>query len=711
MTDRYSFPRQAARTRRFTLGLPRSFTVADDGSRVVFLRSGGGEDALTSLWVFDVEERRERLVADARAMGPDDAGIPPEERARRERARERAEGVVGYATDRMATIAAFALAGNLYSADLLSGEIRRLAASEPAFDPRLDPAGERVAYVSRGRLRVVDADGSGDRELAGDEAEEVTWGLAEFVAAEEMERSRGFWWSPNGDRIAAARVDESPVARWHIADPTSPDAEPAAVRYPAAGTANADVTLHLLGLDGSRVDVEWDRVGFEYLARVAWSAGRPLAILVQSRDQRTTRLLEVADDGSTTVLREDRDEAWVDLVPGSPAWLDDGRLVVTADADGARRMIVGQQVVTPPGLQVRGIVHAGDTVLFTASEEPGSVHVYRWSANGGVERLTEEPGVHGSAGGGDVAVIVSSTIGRGPETSVWRAGQRIATLPSHAAEPVIEARPTLFTAGHRALRSALLVPRGREPDGPVPVLLDPYGGPHFQRVTRSREQYLESQWFADQGFAVLVTDGRGTPGRGPDWDRAVYRDFLGPVLQDQIDALHAAGERFAFLDLSRVGIRGWSFGGEVAAAAVLRHPEVFHAAVVGAPVTDQRMYDTHYTERYLGHPDEEPDVYRRNSLLEDAPKLERPMMIIHGLADDNVVVAHSLRLSRALLEAGRPHVFLPLSGITHMAAEEVVAENLLVLQVRFLRDALGLDEDGVGGASLRTGSPTPSDPV
>jgi dipeptidyl-peptidase 4 len=181
----------------------------------------------------------------------------------------------------------------------------------------------------------------------------------------------------------------------------------------------------------------------------------------------------------------------------------------------------------------------------------------------------------------------------------------------------------------------------------------------------------------------------------------VHRDFLAPTLDDQIEALHAAAERFPFLDLSRVAIRGWSFGGELSAAAVLRRPDVFHAAVVGAPVTDQRLYDTHYTERYLGHPDEEPEAYRRSSLLADAGGMERPMLLIHGLADDNVYVAHSIRLSRALLEAGRPHRFLPLSGATHMAGEEVVAENLLLLQVRFLRDALGIggEVDAVKGAT------------
>jgi dipeptidyl-peptidase 4 len=224
------------------------------------------------------------------------------------------------------------------------------------------------------------------------------------------------------------------------------------------------------------------------------------------------------------------------------------------------------------------------------------------------------------------------------------------------------------------------------------VLMDPYGGPHGQMVLASRSSFLISQWFAEQGFAVVVADGRGTPGRGPQWEYAVAGDLAGPVLQDQVDALRDAAARFADLDTGRVAIRGWSFGGYLAALAVLRRPDVFHAAIAGAPVTDLRLYDTHYTERYLGNPDTDPGPYDRSSLIIEAERAGNPraLMLIHGLADDNVVVAHTLRLSGALLAAGYPHSVLLLSGITHMASQETVAENLLLLQLDFLRRALGL---------------------
>jgi dipeptidyl-peptidase-4 len=169
----------------------------------------------------------------------------------------------------------------------------------------------------------------------------------------------------------------------------------------------------------------------------------------------------------------------------------------------------------------------------------------------------------------------------------------------------------------------------------------------------------------------------------------VHLDLATPVLEDQITALHHAAEEHP-LDLTRVAIRGWSFGGYLAALAVLRRPDVFHAAIAGAPVTEWRLYDTHYTERYLGDPTTQPEVYDANSLLPLASELTRPLLLIHGLADDNVVAAHTLQLSSALLAAGRPHEVLPLVGITHMTPQEVVAEHLLLHQLDFLRRSLGL---------------------
>jgi dipeptidyl-peptidase 4 len=725
-----SFPRQQARTRRFRLGVPRSFEVSPDGARVTFLRSRSGDDPVTCLWELDVRTGTERLVADPRALGADEENLPAEERARRERVRENATGIVAYATDRAAALAVFALSGQVYAVGLgdTPTGARLVPVLTPALDPRPDPSGRMVAYVHDGALRVIHLETGDDHIVARQDG--VTFGLAEFVAAEEMGRFRGYWWSPDGTEILVARVDESPVRRWYIADPANPDRPPVEVGYPAAGTPNADVSLFI----ASRTDpssqptadeqaaiattplavapveqvrlteVGWDRTAFPYLVSVAW--GDDLLIVVQSRDQKTMRII---DAKTSEVLREDTDPNWVDVIDGVPAQLDDGRIVWTGISDDTRGLVIADPMelaaaapITPPGLQVRAVLGTeGGYVLFAASRESTEIGVWRYGP-GGLAEVAATPGVHTAHVAGGTTVLVSRTLADAAVTvTVSRAavdGEQVAaTIASLAETPNLPLpEPVFLNAGAEGIRTAVLFPSWHQPGQKLPVLMDPYGGPHAQQALKSGGVLLLSQWWAEQGFAVVVADGRGTPGRGPAWDRAVYRDLATYALADQVTALAAAAEKFPELDVTRVGIRGWSFGGYLSALAVLRRPDVFHAGIVGAPVTDWRLYDTFYTERYLGDPNEDPGPYEQSSIINDPERAVgttiRPLLIIHGLADDNVFVAHSLRLSSALLAAGYPHAVLPLSGVTHMTPQEVVAENRLKLELAFLRQALGVAE-------------------
>ncbi|MGI5129532.1 prolyl oligopeptidase family serine peptidase [Pseudonocardia sp. CA-107938] len=690
MTD--SFPRRQARTRGFTLGAPRTFTVSPDGRRVVFLRSKGGTDPVTCLWTLDLDTGEERLVADPAALDrAGDADLPPEERARRERSRERAGGVVGYATDRPVTMAAFALGGQLYVAEFAASLSPRLIETPGGvIDPRPDPTGRYVAYAAGGALHVHDLGARTTVTVAEPEAPGVTYGLADFAAAEEIGRMRGFWWSPDGEALLVARVDESPVQRWHIADPANPDRTPTVIAYPAAGTPNAHVTAEVIALNGRRTDVVWDTVRDEYLVDVTWD-NQGLVIVVQPRDQRALRTLAVdPETGGTTLVAERTDPDWVDVVPGVPARLPSGALLDVDESGDTRRLTVDGEPVTPEGLQVRGVCDVdGDVVLLRAGTDPASIGLWTWGPDGLVER-TPGVGVHNGRLVGGTLLVAAQTLDEDDTIVTVHRGDATWTVPSLADPPGLRPAPRFAAVTERGLPTALLLPSWHRPGTRLPVLMDPYGGPHAQRVTASRKAHLTSQWFADQGFAVVVVDGRGTPGKGPRFERAVRGDLAGPVLDDQVDALQALAKDNPDLDLDRVGIRGWSFGGYLAALAVLRRPDVFHAAVAGAPVTDWALYDTHYTERYLGTPAGDPDAYERSSLIADAAKLTRPLLLVHGLADDNVVAAHTLRLSSALLAAGRPHSVLPLSGVTHMTPQEVVAENLLLLQVRFLEDALGV---------------------
>ena len=701
--------------------MPRAFRIAPDGTRLTYLRTQGGGDPVTCLWRLDIGHGPERLVADPRTLGGDEEDLSPQERARRERVREQAGGIVAYATDADLTVAVFSWSGRVYAVDLTRADAvpHEVPLPAPALDPRPDPTGKRLAYVCAGALRVASlADPTEDQVLADPRgAAGVTFGLAEFIAAEEMDRHHGYWWSPDGSALLVARVDETPVTRLYIADPAHPERPPAEVAYPAAGTPNAEVSLLLARLDGTTVDVDTDRAAFPYLVTACWEGEHDPLVVVQSRDQRRMRLLSVdAGTGQVEVLREDTDPHWLEIVPGVPAWTADGQLVWTCDREDTRRLLVGSVgedavPVTPPGLQVRGVLGVdGDTVLFQASAEPTEIGLWTYGPDG-LNRVGEGAGLEAGVRAGGTTITSSRGLDDdGVTVRVYRDGRLAADLASLAERPALPApRPVLFGAGSREIRTAVLFPSWHQPgQRKLPVLLDPYGGPHAQRVLKARAAYLTSQWFAEHGFAVVIADGRGTPGRGPAWERAVAGDLARPVLQDQIDALSDAATRFDDLDTGRVAIRGWSFGGYLAALAVLCRPDVFHAAIAGAPVTDWHLYDTHYTERYLGLPDQDGEAYERSSLIpllarrDDPPEPPahggavrppvppRPLMLIHGLADDNVVVAHTLRMSSALLASGYPHTVLPLSGITHMASQETVAENLLLLQLDFLRGALAL---------------------
>lgn len=693
-----SLPHQLTRTRGFTSGAAEHFSVAPDGASVLFLRSRAGDDPIGCLWALDLDSERERLLVDpAELLGGSAEQLSEEERTRRERSREPRGGIVGFTTDRAGRLAVFALSGNLWTVDTGSGTARRLPAEGPVVDPRPDPTGRRIAYLSGGTLRVIAADGTGDRALAapdGPDGSEVTFGAPEHVAGESMHRHRGYWWAPDGERLLVARVDNSSVLRWHIADPADPGKPPRTMRYPAAGSTNADVTLWLTELDGTRHEVRWDRQAHEYVPAAGWDAHGPF-VSVQSRDQRSLRLLTIDPaDGTTTLLDEQRDSPWVHLLPGLPARTAGGALLGSVDESDTRRLTVAGKPVTDPGVQLREVLGTdGETVLFTASEEPTEIHLWSYHPEYGARRLSEEPGVHRGVLRAGTLVHTARTLAHaGSRTTVRRTGRATLAVASYVETPVLALRAEFAAVGPRELRTVLFLPSWHRPgDAPLPVLLDPYAGPAIQKVlVQQSSQALVSQWFAEQGFAVLVTDGAGVQGRGPAWEREIYGDIFQPVLDDQITALHEVAERHPELDLGRVAIRGWSFSGGLAALAVLRRPDVFHAAVAGAAVSDQRLYDSHWRERYLGMPEDHPDWYDACSPVLEAPKLTRPLLLIHGLADDNVFAANTLRLSTALLAAGRPHEVLPLSGVTHAGAGSPLFPQLLGHQLDFLRRHLGL---------------------
>lgn len=651
MTPSSTFPRQLARTNLFTHGEPTRFTIVRGGCSVLFLRSRAGDDPMTCLWALDIESGEERLLAEA---------------------------VDTYAADNTGDVVTFTHDGGLWVVDVPTGRTRNLPVIGPVLDPVPDPAGRRIAYRRGNALHVVEMTGSDDA-VAFDDHDDMVYGTTEHAGA------RGHWWSPDGLRLLVARTDYSPVERWHLHDGVDPAAPPRVVRYAAVGKANVDTTLWLVSLGGSRQEVHWDRRSFEYLVGAGWDTHGPYAV-VQSRNQRTVRFLAIdTTTGETTTVHEQRDDHWVQLVPGAPTRTSSGALVGHVDEHGTRRLTVDGEPVTPSGVQLREVLSVdGGDILFSASTTPRETQLWQHTLGGDTVQVTTETGVHSGVRRDGTTVVVRQHV------AIVRSANAPTEIASFAERPVLDVHATPLVLGPRALHANLYLPSWYQAgDAPLPVLVDPYGGAAMQRVTAEVNwRALISQWFAEQGFAVLVADGRGTPGRGPDWERAVHGDMFGPPLDDQVTALHEAARVSPALDLTRVGIRGWSFSGSLAVLAVLRRPDVFHVAVAGAGVTDQTLYNTHWRERFLGHPDEFPARYEASSLLREAPNLTRPLLLMHGLADDNVHPANTMRLSRALFAAGRPHELLLLPGVGHRPFTSAAAENLLPRQAQFLQQHL-----------------------
>lgn len=711
-----AFPRRSAVTRRFTLGLPRSFRAVNtpNGPAIFFVRAPRGDDPVHQLLRLDPLSGEETVIVDPHTLNVNTSQITAEERAQRERMREQASGVTAYDVNEDGTRIAFTLGHELFTTIAPFTQVVPRGVIG-AFDARIAPDGRHVAFHRDGGVTVMAYDTGTLTPLFAGEGS-VFYGRAEFIAAEEMGRTRGFWWLQDSLTVLATRVDETPVATWHISDPANPTVASRLVAYPGAGQPNALVSLHTVQIQtGEQNEVALPRT-HPYLARVVPSADGVL-VMCQSRDQRDVKIL-VFDAAARQLKRvhEMANAPWVELIAGTPR-LFNAELITVEDrkvAGGkcARQVCVDGLAVSPENLYVRDVVAVDDhTIVVHASRNDATTVAPYLVARDGTAQVDKvmfptvvDDGIHHvvaplSQGGW----WLHSYSGMATTQTVYVASSkltdftRMCAIEARAEEPNFLPKVTFMTLGESQLNAALILPEDVAPDAILPVLLDPYGGPHAQRVLRQAGLYLSSAWFAAHGFAVLIIDGRGTPGRDPAFEYQIANDFS-VTLDDQIAGLYAAAKQDARLDVNRVGIRGWSFGGYLAALAVLRRPDVVHAAIAGAPVTHWQWYDTHYTERYLGHPATHADAYARSNLISEHALLEQAspwdettppaLMLIHGLADDNVVAAHTFALSAALLADNRPHQVLPLSGVTHMTPQEHIAEALLLHQARFLTHAL-----------------------
>ncbi len=708
-----TYLRTLAETRSFQLGRPLRPQVTADGKAVLFLRSEA-RSAKLSLFEFDVETGKTReLLTPTQVLKGAEEKLSPEEKAARERMRVSAAGFASFQLSDDGAYILLPLSGKLYLVDRATKAVRELPTGKGfLLDPKFSPDGKKISYVRDHDLYVFDLDkGKEWRTTTGGTAL-VENAVAEFVAQEEMGRFTGYWWAPDSERIVYQQTDHKGVEVWHVADPIRPEAEPQPFYYPRPGKNNAKVKLGIVALDGGATTwINWDADKYPYLATVRWTKKAPLCLTVQSRDQRELVLLEAnPKSGKTETLLTEKSSTWVNLRQEIPRWFPAGdgflwisekddvpRLEIRFRNGKVRRVVVNAEL----GFQTLVSVDAkADEVVFTASKNPTEAHVYRTSLKdpfNEIEPLTKDTGLHAAVLARDhgVYVVTSRTMQGMPTSIVYRKdGKRVGELPSVAENPKQAPSVELVEVGakERKFHAAVVLPRKFDARKKYPVIVDVYGGPHHIHVLAAQNRWLLDQWYADQGFIVVAIDGRGTPGRGATWERAIYQKFGSVPLDDQVAGLQALGKKYPAMDLTRVGIDGWSFGGYMSALAVMRRPDVFHAGVAGAPVCDWHDYDTHYTERYLGIPPKDADAYKEGSLLTYAHELKCPLMILHGTADDNVYFRHSLRLVDALFRAGKDFEMVPLSGLTHMVPDPLVMERLHGRIATFFQRHLGRPE-------------------
>jgi dipeptidyl-peptidase 4 len=696
-----------AATRSYSLGIPAGAEPTPDGKAVLYLRSGP-RDTVQRLYEFDIARGTEReLVTPDALLGGKPEELSAEEKARRERARVSVHGFTHFELSRDGSFVLLPLNGHLYVVARPNGQITPLP-GEGWVAPQFSPDGTKVAALRDDDLHVIDIASKTDTQLTKGAGETLQHGEAEFVAQEEMDRREGFWWSPDSHSIAYEEADLSPVQPSYIVDPLEPWKAPVEFRYPRAGTANAVVRVGVVSASGgATVWIPWDNKAYPYLGRVTWQKGGPLALIVENRAQTETKYL-AADpaSGATHLLWTERDAAWVTLPPPEPKavpyWFTDGSgFLWMTERNGQAQLERHDEsgkllnAITPKDFRFEALLdvdEANGTAVVEGGMDRLSTQIYRVSLNGGpVTPVAVAAGFNRGAFGDQHAVLTHAyNLADGSQgvDVLSRDGKRIASLPSVAEAPPFMPKPEHFNVGSLNFDALVLKPHAFDPKKKYPVILSVYSGPAAKMVFAAPRQYFQQQCMADRGYIVAVSDNRGTPGHDAAWMRAIKNNAIDIPLEDQIDALKALGKVVPQMDMKRVGVFGWSFGGYFSAMATIRRPDVFAAGVAGAPVVDWEDYDTFYTERYMGLPQENVDGYRKSNVLTYASNLQRPLLLVHGVTDDNVHFQNTMQLTLALLKAGKPYELLLLPG-THMLADELLRARETERQMDFFAEHLG----------------------
>ena len=693
--------------------VPGAFAFTPDGRAVTYLKSESASlDRV--LWRLAWGIGEPRVVARPPGRGDSEANLSEVEKLRRERQRLRETGITQVVRAEDADVAVLPIGGDLYL-QRGDGPLERLTETlSPEIDPRLTRDGTKVAFVRDDELHVLDLDSKRETQLTRGAADGLTHALAEFIAQEEMDRSSGFWWSPDGARIAYQETDERSIPPYSIVNQACERITVEAHRYPFAGGANARVRLGVVEAAGG--ETRWlalaDPKEDVYLARVTWESPRSLLAQVLARDQKTLRLVRFdAETGEATPLIEERSPTWVNLHDDLRVVEETGEILWSSERSGSRHLELHARdgalvrALTSGEWPVDGVValdRKRREVWFTAGrEDPREAHLFRVSLDGGeVVRVTLEPGTHRAtvADDGEHFVDVASSRTRPAVTTLRdRSGRVVKVLDDAEDDPRVDelklTPPDLVEFRNHdgvTLYGAYYAPKSRTIGAKAPLIVMVYGGPHVQMVSDSwgLTSDLTAQYLAERGFAVWKADNQGSARRGHAFEAAIHRHMGVVEVRDQVEGVAFLARHRPEVDAGRVGVTGGSYGGYMTLRCLTEAPDVFRAGVAVAPVTDWDGYDTCYTERYMSTPADNAEGYRESSVLTRIARLRGDLLVIHGMLDENVHFRHTARLTLALIAASKPFALLPLPDERHSSRQERNREYVAERVAAFFEGAL-----------------------
>lgn len=670
----------------------RGLKISPDGSRVTFLKGKETDYERLDLWEYNLKDGESRLLFDSDELHTGDEQLSDEEKARRERLRLSGSGIVDYEWSKDGKALFFPLAGDIYYWRVGSQGVKKVV-STPEFetDVKFSPKGNFLSYIREQNLYILDLASGKEQALTTEGGGPIKFGMAEFVAQEEMDRMTGYWWSEDESKIAFTRVDESPVQEVTRSEIYADEIKMIKQRYPFAGSKNVTIALGIVQL--ANKELQWVDLGPEkdfYLPRVNWTKDdNLLSYQWQSRDQKTLKLKTVAwPSMEQKTLLQETAQTWLNLHDDLKFLKDKKRFIWASERDGYKHLYLydleGKEIaqLTEGEWVVEEVKHLADesqTVYFTGRKDtPLERHLYSVPLEGGeIKRLSSRSGHHEITFSKDAKSYVDlfSTANTPPQVSLHNAqGERLTWLAENKLDEQHPLHPYLgdwikpefgsfLTKDKARLYYRLFKPKGFSESKSYPVIVYLYGGPGVQRAVNGWGD-LFPQYMAQQGYVVFTLDNRGSHYRGKAFEDPIYKAMGEVEVRDQVAGVEFL-RSFPWVDKERVGVHGSSYGGYMSLMAMFKAPEHFKAGVAGAPVTDWALYDTHYTERYLGQPAQNPEVYQKSSVFDYATNLQGPLLIYHGMADDNVLFTNSTKLYKVLQDNNIPFMMMDYPGKKH----------------------------------------------